>query len=83
VYGTEGEPLLMIEYTGSFPHVGATGGFGAEIDFDSIHPIQLEEKILDFVELAWCQITAFVTSIDQGSGCLAGSDLLIWRWRHG
>ena len=52
VYATDGEPPLMIEYTGTFPHVGATGGFGAEIDFDPIYPIQLEEKILDFVELA-------------------------------
>ena len=52
VSGTEGEPLLMIEYTGSFPHVGATGGFGAEIDFGSIHPIRLEGKMFDFVELA-------------------------------
>lgn len=52
VYETEGEPPLMIEYTGTFPHVGATGGFGAEIDFDPIYPIQLEEKVLDFVELA-------------------------------
>ncbi|HUO00224.1 MAG TPA: hypothetical protein VMU69_28800 [Bradyrhizobium sp.] len=52
VYATDGEPPLMIEYTGTFPHVGATGGFGAEIDFDPIYPIQLEEKVLDFVELA-------------------------------
>lgn len=52
VYATDSEPPLMIEYTGTFPHVGATGGFGAEIDFDPIYPIQLEEKILDFVELA-------------------------------
>ena len=52
VYAAEGEPPLMIEYTGTFSHVGATGGFGAEIDFDPIYPIQLEEKILDFVELA-------------------------------
>jgi hypothetical protein len=52
VYATKGEPPLMIEYTGTFRHVGATGGFGAEIDFDPIYPSQLEEKILDFVELA-------------------------------
>jgi hypothetical protein len=49
----EGGPPLMIEYTGTFPHVSATGGFGAEIDFDPIYPSQLEEKILDFVELAF------------------------------
>lgn len=52
VYATEGDPPLMIEHTGTFPHIGATGGFGAEIEYDPIHPIQLEEKILDFVELA-------------------------------
>lgn len=52
IYATEGEPPLMIEYTGTFAHVGATGGFGAEIDFDQIYPIQLEEKVLDFVDLA-------------------------------
>jgi len=52
VYAVEGERPLMVEYTGTFPHVGATGGFGAEIDFDPIYPSQLEEKILDFVELA-------------------------------
>lgn len=51
VYATEGEPPLMIEYTGTFPHIGATGGFGAEVEFDPIYPIQLEEKILDFVGL--------------------------------
>jgi hypothetical protein len=52
VYATETQPPLMIEYTGTFRHVGATGGLGAEIDYDSIYPVQLEEKILDFVELA-------------------------------
>ena len=52
VYAAEGRPPLMIEYTGTFAHAGATGGFGAEIDFDPIYPAQLEEKILDFVELA-------------------------------
>lgn len=52
VYAADGDPPLMIEYTGTFAHVGATGGFGAEIDFDSIYPNLLEEKILDFVELA-------------------------------
>jgi hypothetical protein len=52
VYPTEGEPPLMIEHTGTFPHIGATGCFGAEVEYDAIHPTQLEEKVLDFVELA-------------------------------
>ncbi len=52
VYATEGERPLMVEYTGTFPHVGATGGFGAEIDFEPIFPRQLEERILEFVALA-------------------------------
>jgi hypothetical protein len=43
---------LMVEYTGTFPGVGATGGFGAEVDYDAIYPSQVEEKILDFVALA-------------------------------
>jgi hypothetical protein len=52
VYAVDGERPLMVEYTGTFPHVGATGGFGAEIDYDPIFTSQLEEKILDFVALA-------------------------------
>src|SRR5579863_3648998 len=52
VYATDDHTPLMIEYTGTFPHVGATGGFGAEIDFDPIYPAQLEKKVVDFVELA-------------------------------
>src|SRR5271155_725465 len=52
VYAAEGERPLMIEYTGTFPHAGGTGGFGAEIDFDPIFSSQVKEKILDFVALA-------------------------------
>jgi len=52
LYAAEGDRPLMVEYTGTFPHVGATGGFGAEIDFDSIYPGQLQEHILEFVALA-------------------------------
>lgn len=47
-----GERALAIDYTGTFPGTGATGGFGAEIDFDTIYPSQVEDKILDFVALA-------------------------------
>jgi hypothetical protein len=53
VYATsDGDRPVMVEYTGTFPHVGATGGFGGEIDYDPIFTSQLEEKILDFVALA-------------------------------
>jgi hypothetical protein len=53
IYATsDGDRPLMVEYTGTFPHVGATGGFGGEIDYDPIFTSQLEEKILDFVALA-------------------------------
>jgi hypothetical protein len=47
-----GERAVAVDYTGTFPHAGVTGGFGAEIDYDSIYPSQVEEKILDFVALA-------------------------------
>ena len=47
-----GERALAIDYTGTFPYVGATGGYGAEIDYDTIYPSQIDEKLLDFVALA-------------------------------
>jgi hypothetical protein len=47
-----GERAVAIDYTGTFPYAGVTGGFGAEIDYDMIYPSQVEEKILDFVALA-------------------------------
>lgn len=47
-----GERALGIDYTGTFPGAGVGGGFGAEIDYDSIYPSQVEDKILDFVALA-------------------------------
>jgi len=49
--GKHDRPLL-VEYTGNFPGVGATGGYGAEIDYDTVYPSQLEEQILGFVKLA-------------------------------
>jgi len=52
IYATDGEPPLMVEFTGTFPHVGALGGWGGEVDYDSVYPSQLEEKILDFIALA-------------------------------
>lgn len=52
VYATDGEPPVMVEFTGTFPHVGARGGFGAEVDYDSVYPSQVEEKLLEFVALA-------------------------------
>ncbi|HWB47529.1 MAG TPA: hypothetical protein VG651_00340 [Stellaceae bacterium] len=51
-YLAAGEPPLMVEYTGSFPGIGATGGFGAEIDYVPVYPGQLEEKVLEFADLA-------------------------------
>ena len=47
-----GERPLAVDYTGTFPFVGATGGFGAEIGYDKVYPTQVDEKILDFVALA-------------------------------
>jgi hypothetical protein len=47
-----GERALAVDYTGTFPFAGVNGGFGAEIDYDTIYPSQVEEKILDFVALA-------------------------------
>lgn len=47
-----GERAVAVDYTGTFPYAGVTGGFGAEIDYDAIYPSQVEEKILDFVALA-------------------------------
>ena len=47
-----GERSLNIEYTGTYPHAGATGGFGGEVDYDAVYPSQLEEKVLEFVALA-------------------------------
>jgi hypothetical protein len=50
-YLADGEPPIMVEFTGTFPHVGALGGFGAEIDYDPVYPSQIEEKILEFIRL--------------------------------
>jgi hypothetical protein len=52
VLAAQGEEPLMVEFAGTFPYVGATGGFGAEVDYDAIFPSQLEEQVLDFVALA-------------------------------
>jgi hypothetical protein len=52
IYAADGERPLMVEYTGTFPGVGATGGFGAEVNYDPIYRSQVEEKILNFVALA-------------------------------
>ena len=52
VYAADGEPPVMVEFTGTFPHVGARGGFGGEVDYDAVYPTQVEEKLLEFVALA-------------------------------
>lgn len=43
---------LAIDYTGTFPHAGAEGGFGAEIGYDTIYTSELEQQILEFVRIA-------------------------------
>jgi hypothetical protein len=43
---------LLVEFTGTFPHAGATGEFGAEIDYTTIYPANLEEKVAEFMEMA-------------------------------
>jgi hypothetical protein len=43
---------LLVEYTGTFPNAGPGGGFGAEVDFDTINLGRLEEKVDAFVRLA-------------------------------
>ena len=43
---------LLVEFTGTFPHTGATGGFGGEIDYTTISPAQLEEKVAEFLDMA-------------------------------
>lgn len=45
------ERPLLVEYSGTFPHAGATGGFGAEIDYDTILPEQLREQVNGFIAL--------------------------------
>lgn len=47
-----GDRAVAIDYTGTFPFVGPDGGFGAEIDYDTVYPSQVDDKILDFVTLA-------------------------------
>ena len=47
--GTQG---LAIEYTGTFPHAGPEGGFGAEITYDTVYTSELEEQLLEFVRIA-------------------------------
>ena len=43
---------LLVEYTGTFPGVAQGGGFGAEVDYDTVNPGQLQEKVDAFVRLA-------------------------------
>jgi hypothetical protein len=48
----DGERPLSIDITGTFPTAGVGGGFGAEIEYDSVYPDQLDEQILRFLTLA-------------------------------
>ena len=43
---------LLVEFTGTFPHAGATGGFGGEIDYTTISPAEVEAKVIEFLDLA-------------------------------
>jgi hypothetical protein len=43
---------LAIDYTGTFPHSGADGGFGAEIGYDTAFPTALDEQVSEFVRIA-------------------------------
>ena len=43
---------LSIEYTGTFPGTGAKGGYGAEVQYDTIYTDELEAHISEFVRLA-------------------------------
>jgi hypothetical protein len=52
ISAAEGPRPLAIDHTGTFPRSGATGGFGAEIEYDTIHSSQLEEHVRTFVALA-------------------------------
>ena len=52
VAAAPGPQGLTIEYTGTFPHAGAEGGFGGEVQYDTIYSNELEAHILEFVRLA-------------------------------
>ena len=52
LYAADGDPPVMVEFTGTFAHVGALGGFGGEVDYEPVYPSQIKEKVLDFVALA-------------------------------
>lgn len=43
---------LLVEFTGTFPRAGAMGGFGGEIDYATIYPAQLQEKLAEFIDMA-------------------------------
>ncbi|MGE5268819.1 MAG: hypothetical protein ACM3JG_04000 [Thiohalocapsa sp.] len=43
---------LVIEFTGTYPNAGAEGGFGAEVQYDTIYTDELPSSIAEFVALA-------------------------------
>lgn len=43
---------LVVDYTGTFPNAGAEGGFGAEVQYDTIYTDELPTSIAEFVALA-------------------------------
>lgn len=44
---------LSVDVTGTFPHAGATGGFGAEIDYNTIYPEQVQDAVDAFMALVF------------------------------
>lgn len=43
---------LGVDYTGTFPHSGPEGTFGAEIIYDTVYTSELEQQLLEFVGMA-------------------------------
>ncbi len=43
---------LSIEYTGTYPGTGAKGGYGGQVQYDTIYTDELEAHIMEFVRLA-------------------------------
>lgn len=50
--GGSEDRLLLVEFTGTFPGAGAGGGFGAEVEYDTVNQRQLAERIDAFARLA-------------------------------
>ena len=51
VAAAQGPNGLAIEFTGTFPHAGAEGGFGGEVQYDTIYTSELQSTLTEFVRL--------------------------------